>query len=1231
MGTPKRKTEYSLGRRVLALLLAVCLAAALLPGGLTAPAEAAEDTAVVSCYASVDGVWHRVGGLTTDKRSTGLGGKNQRYYVTSEELETIYGPLGFSAADFAGQLYFPHTDTYDPKHIWADAPAVRQADGSYFIPVSFRLESSVYYVPANDPSSGSYFTSSANSDDAKVLADNGFYTLTILDPDHVAFSSDSEIPDVQYIFHGQTATQTLPMKAHIRWYASDGVTGQLLEQQPVDNGDGTATFTCTMDQPVQLTATSDGFSVLYNATLNGKMENLGITAAGHVAYPPSKQLVKEDGSVLGRVAYRLHPTEGSGHTVHAPDRDYATVRLDSAQVTDGKNRTYYYCFAGWKTELGDILAPGDFVSASDLLRYDANGDNTATLSAVWEINDAVGRIDSANFYISLDCEISDNMSNGFQGVPLHNFTNAVHSCPVMGTDGLGGDPSLGLLLIAPPTNEDNAYGVDAQIRASKTNPINGVYLESVPSDESVLAALRTAEYKVTINGTEIPAASITSENFTVRWYTVKYEHFDGWHVDGVLVAKNARFSVTKTFSGDDDVVSKIKENWSAQITHAADSEEERDPAVVTDYVLSLNSGEEETDPAKTGYTSYDADTDTYQWILPARNGRYYTLTESGHTITDAGLDINQWEQSFQYSIRGSADATNGAVPYPDSGVTFRAEVYADDVPDSATQTVELHNLYVQPGVLTIHKADSLTGDGIGGVQFAVSRADGGTFTLYRRPGTYSYYIPADGLPDDTHTQEVEDGLLTCDANGYIYLKLAPYPGQTTGVYDLTERIPSGYEGAETVRITVTSADAVSFSAQAVSAPDDAPEGGWLEGADSAVLIVKNRSVLLTEVTAQKHWDSPGEEQPVTVELWRNGARLSGAQYIQQLDEDNNWIYTWHDLPLYVNGLPARYSLRETWIGSTAYDPVAGTDGYADYIVTYDDPLYRETAGGSWHDTGTWQEEGTEHFATQVLLNVTNGTHRGEITFTKTDGMDFPLAGAEFTLYYDVVCSAAAATAVSDKDGVVCFTPMPAGTYYLKETAAPPGYRGSDRVYRAVIRQGAAMVYDDTEETAVGHITNESVMGLVLTKVNALNEPLAGAVFQLRRNGADFGTVTTGADGTTSLSGLPAGDYELIELTAPAGYRPLTQSIRLHVAAGEVRDTSDAGSGPPMWTLTRSGGTSQYALTVRNEAYYNLPTVGGPGIRTPVLLGTAMMCAAALLSLRRPYVGKRLAPRRKRRP
>lgn len=65
---------------------------------------------------------------------------------------------------------------------------------------------------------------------------------------------------------------------------------------------------------------------------------------------------------------------------------------------------------------------------------------------------------------------------------------------------------------------------------------------------------------------------------------------------------------------------------------------------------------------------------------------------------------------------------------------------------------------------------------------------------------------------------------------------------------------------------------------------------------------------------------------VRVELWCDGAKVEGAQYTQVLNADNKWTYTWKNLPLYANGDVANYSLRETRIGDTAYDPAVNGDG-----------------------------------------------------------------------------------------------------------------------------------------------------------------------------------------------------------------------------------------------------------------------------------------------------------------
>lgn len=44
-----------------------------------------------------------------------------------------------------------------------------------------------------------------------------------------------------------------------------------------------------------------------------------------------------------------------------------------------------------------------------------------------------------------------------------------------------------------------------------------------------------------VDGVEIPAEMLNSDYFQIRWNMVKFEHSDGWHIDGVLVAKRTRF------------------------------------------------------------------------------------------------------------------------------------------------------------------------------------------------------------------------------------------------------------------------------------------------------------------------------------------------------------------------------------------------------------------------------------------------------------------------------------------------------------------------------------------------------------------------------------------------------------------------------------------------------------------------------------------------------------------
>ena len=1202
-------------RRWVALTLALCLLSALAPRGFGGVAKAAT-TASVTCYAAVDGAWKKVNALTTDKSAryykwnTGL--SKARYYLTATEVEGVYAAFGFKATELSEDSHiFPHTDaTDDPDTLWTDVTpqAVSAAGaGGFYVPLCYDKTRSthpiyLYYLPNNKPGNSTYFDESANKGDADLLAQNMFYSLAVRDPESIYTPAHGPLPDdVKYIFHSG-GTLTLPLVRGIAWKVTNQKTGtEYVPTSTVENvTDRTVTYTygeITGPVYVQPVTASTDLTVTYKAaTLT---DNL-VAIQGFDVYA---QTVETDGSVRGLPALTETVSDlADGYTVLPVDTDWTKVSTMSA-----KDHNFLYSFAGWKVSGTTTVLPPGKLTEEELGAY-AQG-NLLSLEALWTPFDENGRITTIHFFISKDCEIRDNLSSGVTSHPGSSYTASIYTSRLLNSDVIpGGDNPV--LLDAPDTDADTAYKVDRNLRNSATTPIApGVTVESFPSDEAVLARLRANNEEITLGGVAIPKEKLTSDHFTIRWAVLKYDGSDGWHIDGILVAKTARFTVTKTFVGDSEAITAVKGTWSAAVTHGNDA----GGAAGRDYTLSLNEKSAETDPAKTGYTSYDPATDTYVWTLDARQGRTYQITEQGHEYAGATAG---WQETFQYAIRNSAAATVGMKPYTSSGVRITAEAYPTDVPALAIQTVALQNLYVRSGILVLHKVDAGTDEGISNVSFQLSHADGTPLTLYRKPGTSAYYAPADNAPDGIYTELVPDNKAVTDANGYLYLKLPPY-GSTTGKYFLEETLPTGYDGATKIQTTIAASGASAFSSKVLDqtmAPADAGLTSWLDGADTALLTVKNYSKRLMEVTAKKNWAAGEDPKAVKVELWSNGAKLLDAAYTQELNDANGWTWTWRDLPLFRNGAPVRYTLRETWIGDTAYDPTADpADGFADYLVTYDPIGYRNDSASPYQPDPYWTgASGDIQYATQALLTVNNSLARGKIAFIKVNDRGDPLADTAFALYADDTCTGTPlATAVSDSAGKVAFTdPFGPGTYWLKETAAPLGYGLDTTVYKVVIRGGEATIYrSDTEK--VTQIVNRSEVSLTILKTDRKDppNPLEGAQFTLTKDGADLGIYSTDPGGTITLPKLTTGTYILTETVPPAGYRGLTEPIRLKVEAGIITDVTPGASAASFWKLTGSGGA--YTLTVTNAIDYELPSVGGPGIYLSMLLGTAAMCAAGL--------------------
>lgn len=1062
--------------------------------GLFASDTTAQTAATITCYAAVGGVWKQVAVLQTSQQYLWTANSN-RYFLYHTELAAVYGAFGYDADSYDGARIFPHTDSNAASLIWADTDAIRNDEtGEYRIPLSTRTTIYLYYMPANLPGDPTYFTGNVSVTDQDCIDANNFYALEPYDP--VGAFAGTALPATQYIFHGETGSITLPYTEDTVWLPENPTTGEAIDLAGViDKTAGTITFTLeNAAYSVRLRAKSDIVRVIYHAGLTDSLTKLGQFAV-------SSQTIVLDGSVRGLLDYaeKLTLSEDDTYTVRGIDNDRAEV----AMTHDSSSRNWFYTFAGWRVGSASsdlICQPGDVLTLADIDRcLAASSGGNVEFYAVWKAYDANNRLTTLNFFVNIHCEIADNLTNGFQSNPLYDYTASVYATRLFGTDGITATGDV--LLIAPPTAADTAYEVDAKLRAATTEPIAGALLEAIPSDEAVLAVIRASNKEITLDGAVVPHDKITSEHFKLRWYVLKYEPSDGWHVDGVLVAKAGRLTVTKTFAGDDEAIAEAKQKFYITVEHA-----DEDGTTVRDYTLRLDDADSVTADGEAGYESYDAATDTYLWSVPVRKGRTYTVAEHGYLLDD---DV-KWHHSNRVEVTNCPEA----IPWQDgTAATVTADSYPNDVPDMAIQTVAFRNLYVQAGLLTVFKTDLGTGHGLRNVTFRISRTDGTPMQLWQMPGTNRYSSDSSAAAEG-YTIFVPGNAATTDQNGYFYVKLA------VGEYFLDETVPLGYEGASRMRVSVTDDGKVEI-AVAVTAGADPPEGGWLEGVGTPILTVKNRSKRLTQVKAEKSWDNTDETDrlPVTVELWRNGAKMVGDIYTQTLSEENDWNYIWYDLPLFVDGDYGRYTLREVRIGDTAHDPGAGTSGYENYLVSYDAALYREGETGAYQNTAVWQDADSRwHFADHLLLGVHNSERRGIISFTKVDEVGRTLPDAGFTLYADAACTQVIEHVYADASGFVAFEPVSAGTYYLRETETPYGYRQSTTLYRAVLRGGVVTITDadDAASAPLTQIVNVSIARLTLQKEDFAGAPLQDAVFRLSGDTFAAATYTVDDDGTLTI-------------------------------------------------------------------------------------------------------------------
>lgn len=938
-------------------------------------------------------------------------------------------------------------------------------------------------------------------------------------------------------------------------------------------------------------------------------------------------------NVSQNAIFGTSPTVGGETYIEDPyntsDGSY-TIRVPNPtqyMVTNGNKRTLYQ-FTGWIISRNNhIIEAGETVDASWVASNVNRWQSYVTLTAQWT---AVTTTETVHFFVNLNCQVAD--VDGNTGVPSSgDFTPSVYSTTmtVTGSDmknywqgPINRDGYSTQYVVLRADNASQTEAIDAEIRRLITghDSTNDTYggnsvwksgynktkifqVDDFPSDEHVLSVVRSMINSGTVirmNGVPLIAEEVTPDNFTVRWNVCKYDTGDGWHIDGILVGKQAHLTVKKVFMGDEAAVQAVQNgNYSITLDNTSNSS-------AANLTLSLNPRESETASNTVGYTSYDAASQTYSWTVALPQENYYKIIENNYICADDAV-----QTSAVYTISNSPDAFAGWEAYPQGGIpNVRSYAYASDISASAYQTVTIRNSYVKSDTLTIHKIDLDTGHGLPGVSYRLTDSAGQPLTLYQKPGASYYSMKEEDL--NNGFERIADSIITTDRNGTIFLKLE------NSTFTLEEAFPTGYGGVSKITVTVGVDSSGSVVFDEISSTDSTIEvDGTLIDKNTATLTVRNVS-FPTSVTAKKVWMNSSDAKPVTVALYRNGVDM-GASYQVILNAANNWTHTWNDLPLYVDGAGARYSLREIKIGDTNYDPSADNDGYAGYIVSYDELTYYKNgnpvSGPFWTD-----ENGVIQYADNARLTVRNDVYRGQMMFLKVDGQGQPLAGAKFRLYSDENQTELVAEATSDEYGRVIFENLMPDTYYvMKESNTPEGYVGGDSLYKIrLTSQGSTTVEDSVTGEALTAIVNYlDKANVELLKVSSYGTVLSNAHFQLQmQEEGEWVSLNTGQTdeaGILSLGELSSGSYRLTETRAPDGFMSLPEPILFAIDQGVVHITNPNS----LWTVTEGEEEGSYIITVKNETGYVLPRTGGITPEVYSLLGTTLMLASlAVLVMKR---------------
>ncbi len=293
--------------------------------------------------------------------------------------------------------------------------------------------------------------------------------------------------------------------------------------------------------------------------------------------------------------------------------------------------------------------------------------------------------------------------------------------------------------------------------------------------------------------------------------------------------------------------------------------------------------------------------------------------------------------------------------------------------------------------------------------------------------------------------------------------------------------------------------------------------------------------------------------------------------------------------LYVNA--GTYSIKETGntIANTSFTEFTADSGTA--LTTEDNKTYsfKLTVGQA------------------ATLNAYNTEERGSISFNKsvTDYSGTPttgtLEGAEFTLYSDEDCTKAVTTATSDSQGIVIFTKLAVGTYYIKETKALDGCLLDTETYTVEVKSNQTTT---TFTDGSGTVYNKQNAATLTFEKYLLSTDAAGNVIQVRVDDTRLETVFN--------SGVV---FELQQSSNGMNWTTIRstedETFKLERSSGTTVVSAATLEGLPVYTDSTMTTAYQYQIVEYLPGGYSLSTLFDDDI-TATVSGTTVTTASFTL-------------------